>query len=80
MAPLYYFLASSLNVELVYIILKSLTQFVDIDPDTMEFTSTKVKKVKILDNGTTDDVTLELSKIKIKNYSDWAPSSGTDLF
>ena len=80
MAPLFYFLASSLNVELVYIILKSLTQFVAIDPNTREFTSTKVQKVKIIDNGTSDDVTLELSKIKIKNYSDWAPSSGTDLF
>ena len=32
MAPLFYFLASSLNVELVYIILKSLTQFVNINP------------------------------------------------
>ena len=80
MAPLFYFLTSSLNVELVYIILKSLTQFVDIDPDTREFSSNKVKKVMIIDNGTSDDVTLELSKIKIKNYSDWAPSSGTDLF
>jgi hypothetical protein len=27
MAPLFFFLASSLNVELVYIILKSVTQF-----------------------------------------------------
>ena len=27
-----------------------------------------------------DDVTLELSKIKIKNYSDWSPSSGAELF
>ena len=33
MQPLYLFLASSLNVELVYIILKSISKFTDIERD-----------------------------------------------
>ena len=48
MAPLFYFLASSLNVELVYIILKSVTQFVNICPNTREFTGKLGKEVKII--------------------------------
>ena len=36
--------------------------------------------MKILKNIPANDVTLELSKIKIKNYSDWSPISGAELF
>ena len=36
--------------------------------------------MKILKNIPGNDVTLELSKIKIKNYSDWSPISGAELF
>ena len=80
MAPLFYFLASSLNVELVYIILKSVTQFVNICPNTREYTGKLGKEVKIIKGDSADHVTLELSKIKIKNYSDWSPASGADLY
>ena len=80
MAPLFYFLASSLNVELVYIILKSLTQFVNIDPERREFYSQKGKHVTIINDEKSEDVTLELNKIKIKNYSDWSPATGSELF
>ena len=81
-APLFYFLASSLNVELVYTILKSVTQFVYICPVAHEYTVCKKKtnQIRIIKRATKDHVTLELSSIKIKNYSNWSPSSGSDLY
>ena len=78
MAPLFYFLASSLNVELVYIILKSLTQFVNINP--MQESYNANKRVQITKDVMSNDVTIELSKIKIKNLKDWSPAKGADLY
>ena len=80
MAPLFFFLASSLNVELVYIILKSLTQFVYIDPETQKYARKQGKEVSIVDSSHSNHLTLELSKIKIKNYSNWSSASGADLY
>ena len=65
MAPLFSFLKSSLNVELVYIILKGITGFSYISRDEDSEVS-KVKNVKLLDPDA-DDATIELKKIKIKD-------------
>ena len=80
MAPLFFFLASSLNVELVYIILKSITQFVYICPINHVYTVAKRKEQKIIKTETKDNVILELKSVKIKNYQDWAPASGEELY
>ena len=59
---LYFQLASSLNVELVYVILKSITQFAYMHSD---------KKNQVSDNLCIDadsgDATLTLDRIKVKN-------------
>lgn len=69
MAPLFLFLASSFNVELVYIILKSITQFSYIN-GTDEKSQGKIKKLKL--KRSDGDVTLHLSEIKIKDIDKWS--------
>ena len=56
MAPLFYFLASSLNVELVYIILKSITQFHKCQQHGRN--SVKVSTLKIISNMNEPDLTI----------------------
>ena len=66
MAPLFLFLASSFNVELVYVILNGITQF-----SYLKQTSAKALKkkgqVKVVkdENGNT---TIHMSQIKIKDF------------
>ena len=73
MKPLFLFLASSLNTEIVYVILKSITQFSYIVCDDQNFriTSKKRDQLELIDerNG---DCTIILNKIKIKNYEMWS--------
>ena len=58
-APIFSFLTSSLNVELVYIILESITQFSFINSDqSSKVTSTK-KTVNLLDPDA-EDATIRL--------------------
>ena len=73
MAPLFYFLASSLNVELVYIILKSITQFqyICMAEEALNVCPIKLGKVQIVSDPDSEDVTLELKKIKIPDSSKW---------
>ena len=73
LAPLLVFLASSLNVELVYIILKCITQFAYVitDNDTDEVAKRKKDKLLLVNNEAKGSATITLSKVKIKNYSDW---------
>ena len=67
MAPLFFFLASSFNVELVYIILKGITQFSYISKGKI------LKQNKNIDlKIEKDDVTITLNKIKIKNLELWS--------
>ena len=69
MAPCYFFLASSSNVELVYTILKGITSFGYItlcDP-----TAVKHKLAKLQISEGPDYMTLTLTKIKIKDSRDW---------
>jgi hypothetical protein len=73
MAPLFFFLASSLNVELVYSILKGITQFGYLtlcDPKTIP-----EKLAKMHTQKTQDGVKLTLRRIKIKNSKNWNSAS-----
>lgn len=77
MAPLFYFLASSLNVELVYIILKSITQFHKCCQHGRA--SEQLSSLKILSKANEANLTIELNKIKIKNPSVWSKTSHLDF-
>jgi hypothetical protein len=72
MAPLFLFLASSFNVDLVYVILKSITQFSYIgreDCYTNEKIRAKLENLNLLEED--GDMTLHLKQIKIKNFDKW---------
>ena len=75
MAPVFLFLASSLNVELVYIILKGVTQFsyigsqqLGIEPDLV----TKEKLSKLTYRQEYGNVIVELYQINIKDFDKWS--------
>ena len=71
MKPLFMELSSSLNVELVYIILKSITQFAYLGAST-DTEISQAKKVATLErDGETGDASLRLSQIKVKNSGEW---------
>ena len=65
-APLFAFLTSSLNVELVYIILKGITQFSYINKGPDFMSEKKSKNISLVDPNA-EDATIILKKIKIKN-------------
>ena len=77
MSPLYVFLASSLNVELVYIILTSICSFAylikdengrltfDLRATARSETSVKCNQAEVLDEG--EDSSLLLREIQIEN-------------
>ena len=69
MAPLFLFLASSLNVELVYVILKGITQYSYIK-STDSKSQSKMAKLSFVkkDDG---DMVLNLSEIIIKDFDKW---------
>ena len=67
-------LASSLNVELVYVILKSITQFAyinreDLDSNRSFNIGKNMKKIDF--DWVTEDATMRLNRIKVKNIADW---------
>lgn len=72
MTPLFLFLASSFNTELVYVILKGITQFsylINMDGDD-KTQQTKLAKMKFKnENG---DLTIFLNQIKIKDFDKWS--------
>lgn len=75
MAPLFLFLASSFNVELVYVILKGITQFGYVMQNNNNATQNErlVKKFKNLDLSMQDgNLTLGLKQIKIKDFDKWS--------
>ena len=78
---MYVFLASSLNVELVYIILKSITKFDFLESkDELNQTILSTKEgIAVTSSKESEDVTLNLNKIKIKNYSAWSQMSANDF-
>ena len=83
MAPLFLFLASSLNVELVYIILKGITQFSyvtfnqDQDSDNT-FGQKKFTNLHLTKGKENSDLVLRLEKIKVKNIDSWETAETKD--
>ena len=75
-APLFAFLTSSLNVELVYIILKGITQFSYINKGPDFMSEKKSKNITLVDPAA-EDATIILKKIKIKNVDQWSRTAST---
>ena len=75
---MFYFLASSFNVELVYVILKGITQFsyLVFDNDCDQLFKEKLNLVQDELDGSAK---LTLNKIKIKNQKSWEKKSHLDL-
>jgi hypothetical protein len=80
MAPLMMFLASSFNIELVYVILKGITQFsyLTCDNGKDDFIRKKADKldIKIEGNGS---ITLTMKEIKIKDFDKWSDVKPKDV-
>jgi len=77
MAPLFFFLASSLNVELVYSILKGITQFGYLtlcDPKDI-----KEKLSRMETENTIDGFKIIINRIKIKDCNNWNSASYQDF-
>lgn len=73
MPPLFFFLASSFNVELVYIILKGITQFSYLQCNTngrCEFSNAKAAKL-ILETDEEGNKTVIMREIKVNNLDKW---------
>lgn len=73
MPPLFFFLASSFNVELVYIILKGITQFSYLTCNNGRCELSKMKAAKM--NLTTEvdgSKTVTMHQVKIKDFDKWS--------
>jgi len=68
MAPLFFALASSFNVELVYIILKGITQFSYYNRQEAYM---EKKRKKLLFTLCNQDIVLQLNQIKVKDLDKW---------
>lgn len=75
---MFYFLASSFNVELVYVILKGITQFSYLVFNS-ECNQLRKEKLNLVQNERDGSATLILNKIKIKNQKSWEQKSHLDL-
>lgn len=73
MAPLMMFLASSFNIELVYVILKGITQFsyFTCDNGKDEYVREKADKL-VLATSKDGSKTLTLHEVKIKDLDKWS--------
>jgi len=74
MAPMFLFLASSFNVELVYVILKGITQFSYLIQERTQRNSIRAVEKKsrmelVYEDG---NVTVVLNQIKIKDFDKWS--------
>lgn len=68
MAPLFFALASSFNVELVYIILKGITQFSYYNRQEAYM---EKKRKKLIFTLCDEDILLQLNQIKVKDLDKW---------
>ena len=73
MAPLMMFLASSFNIELVYVILKGITQFsyLTCDNGKDDYIREKADKLNLV-TAKDGSKTLTLNEVKIKNLDRWS--------
>jgi len=72
MPPLFLFLASSFNVELVYVILKGITQFSYFSNKDGQDVKARNKIAKLQFDKVNGDLTVYLSQIKIKDFDKWS--------
>lgn len=72
-------MASSFNVELVYVILKGITQFsyLNCNDGTCKFSLEKAKKMTLEKKD--GNLTITLKQIKIKNFDNWSQMKTGDL-
>jgi hypothetical protein len=77
MAPLFFFLASSLNVELVYSILKGITQFGYLT--LCDSKDIKEKLSRMETENTIDGFKIIINRIKIKDCNNWNSASYQDF-
>jgi Phosphatidylinositol-4-phosphate 5-Kinase len=80
MAPLMMFLASSFNIELVYVILKGITQFsyLTCNDGKNDFMRKKADKLN-LRTETDGSKTLTMNEIKIKDIDKWSDVKTKDV-
>jgi hypothetical protein len=72
MPPLFFFLASSFNVELVYIILKGITQFSYLTCNNGRCDLTNAKAAKLdLREEPDGSKTVTMREVKIKDFDKW---------
>lgn len=80
MAPLFFFLASSFNVELVYIILKGITQFTYLTCNNGQCSFTNAKAAKLnLQTLQDGSKVLTMKEIKIKDFHKWSEIKTSDV-
>lgn len=81
MAPLMLFLASSFNIELVYVILKGITQFsyLTCGDNKNEFMRKKAGKLNLKPKSSDGSQTLIINEIKIKDIDKWSKVQVSDV-
>ena len=76
---MFLFLTSSLNVELVYCILKGITQFGYITLCDEAMARPKLDKMDISTNKTDGSMSLTFFQIKIKDFSNWNQTDSRNM-
>lgn len=80
--PLFLFLTSSLNVELVYVVLHSISQFSLLGFVRYGFTKKQLQLYRRMEYSVNrfGDTTVRLRSYKIKNITAWQETSGKNFF
>ena len=80
--PLYVFLTSALNVELVYVILQGITQFTLLNFIKNGLTKDQQKRFEEMEYKVEKggDTTILIRSFLIKDISSWQKTSGQDFF
>jgi hypothetical protein len=81
LAPLFLFLTSALNVEMVYVILQGISQFALLNFVKDGMTVDQLKRFQKMEYVVKKDgdITVILRQIEIKNADKWGKTSGQDL-
>lgn len=80
LAPLFMFLTSSLNVEMVYVILQGISQFSLLNFVKDGLSKDQLKRFQQMEYIVKDgDITVILRQVEIKNADKWSATSGRDM-
>ena len=82
MAPLCMFLSAALNVELVYVILESISKFSLLNFVKNGFTKKQMRDFQRMEYQVDryGDTSITVRSYKIQNINDWQEKSGKDFF